>query len=183
MKTTPFEMVFIIREKRRKGIDSSLDLRRGNSASSTTQRCGTLRHTAYWQCQSGHLLQMRCGTVENAGGASASMLNDFTGADKVYIACGYTDLRKGIDGLARLVQQQFKLDPFMQQRKESALNDRALLAQRGSEKNCCDWLEKPCESAAGHEIPRLMTLENREKPDKLQMEYQGASMALPVHEF
>ena len=27
------------------------------------------------------------------------MLNDFTGADQVYIACGYTDLRKGIDGL------------------------------------------------------------------------------------
>ena len=25
------------------------------------------------------------------------MLNDFAGADKVYIACGYTDLRKGID--------------------------------------------------------------------------------------
>ena len=40
------------------------------------------------------------------------MLNDFTGADKIYIACGYTDLRKGIDGLARLVQQQFELDPF-----------------------------------------------------------------------
>ena len=40
------------------------------------------------------------------------MLNDCTGADKVYIACGYTDLRKGIDGLARLVQQQFELDPF-----------------------------------------------------------------------
>ena len=40
------------------------------------------------------------------------MLNDFPGADKVYIACGYTDLRKGIDGLARLVQQQFALDPF-----------------------------------------------------------------------
>ena len=40
------------------------------------------------------------------------MLNDFTGADKVYIACGCTDLRKGIDGLARLVQQQFELDPF-----------------------------------------------------------------------
>ena len=40
------------------------------------------------------------------------MLNDFTGADKVYIACGYTDLRKGIDGLARLIQQQFALDPF-----------------------------------------------------------------------
>ena len=40
------------------------------------------------------------------------MLNDFTGAEKVYIACGYTDLRCGIDGLANIVQQQFQLDPF-----------------------------------------------------------------------
>ena len=39
------------------------------------------------------------------------MLNNFAGADKVYMACGYTELRKGIDGLARLVQQQFALDP------------------------------------------------------------------------
>ena len=41
------------------------------------------------------------------------MLSDFTGADKVYIACGYTDLRRGIDGLATIVQQQFELDPFI----------------------------------------------------------------------
>ena len=40
------------------------------------------------------------------------MLSDFTGAEKVYIACGYTDLRRGIDGLAALVTQQFDLDPF-----------------------------------------------------------------------
>ena len=40
------------------------------------------------------------------------MLSDFTGADRVYIACGYTDLRRGIDGLAELVRQQFRLDPF-----------------------------------------------------------------------
>ena len=40
------------------------------------------------------------------------MLNDFTGAEKVYIACGYTDLRCGIDGLAGIVQRQFRLDPF-----------------------------------------------------------------------
>lgn len=40
------------------------------------------------------------------------MLTDFTGADRVYIACGYTDLRNGIDGLASFVQQQFDLDPF-----------------------------------------------------------------------
>lgn len=40
------------------------------------------------------------------------MLTDFAGADRVYIACGYTDLRRGIDGLAALVQQEFDLDPF-----------------------------------------------------------------------
>lgn len=40
------------------------------------------------------------------------MLKDFSGADKVYIACGYTDLRRGIDGLAGMVQRQFHLDPF-----------------------------------------------------------------------
>ena len=40
------------------------------------------------------------------------MLNDFAGADRVFIACGYTDLRKGIDGLSAMVQQEFDLDPF-----------------------------------------------------------------------
>lgn len=40
------------------------------------------------------------------------MLNDFTGADRIYIACGYTDLRRGIDGLATIVQEQFELNPF-----------------------------------------------------------------------
>ena len=40
------------------------------------------------------------------------MLNDFSATDKVYIACGCTDLRRGIDGLASIVQQQFRLDPF-----------------------------------------------------------------------
>ena len=40
------------------------------------------------------------------------MLNDFTAAERVYIACGYTDLRCGIDGLAGIIQQQFQLDPF-----------------------------------------------------------------------
>ena len=38
------------------------------------------------------------------------MLNDFCGAKKVY-PCGYTDLRRSIDGLATIVEQQFQLDP------------------------------------------------------------------------
>lgn len=40
------------------------------------------------------------------------MLSNFTGADRVYICCGYTDLRRGIDGLATLVKAEFQLDPF-----------------------------------------------------------------------
>ena len=32
--------------------------------------------------------------------------------DKVYLACGSTDLRKSIDGLTLLVQSQLNLDPF-----------------------------------------------------------------------
>lgn len=31
---------------------------------------------------------------------------------KIYLATGYTDLRKGIDGLASMVQEQFQLDAF-----------------------------------------------------------------------
>ena len=40
------------------------------------------------------------------------MLNDAKGFKKVYIACGKTDLRYGIDGLAMTVQNQFHLNPF-----------------------------------------------------------------------
>ena len=32
--------------------------------------------------------------------------------DKVYLACGVTDLRKSIDGLILAVETQLKLDPF-----------------------------------------------------------------------
>lgn len=40
------------------------------------------------------------------------MLNGLAGVDKVYNACGYADLQKGINGLARMVQQQFESDLF-----------------------------------------------------------------------
>ena len=40
------------------------------------------------------------------------MLTDFTGAERVYIACGYTDLRQGIDGLTAVIRRQLGVDPF-----------------------------------------------------------------------
>ena len=40
------------------------------------------------------------------------MLNNASGIDHIYIACGYTDLRSRIDRLAALVQSSFKLDPY-----------------------------------------------------------------------
>ncbi len=39
------------------------------------------------------------------------MLNENT-VERVYLACGSTDLRKAIDGLAVLVKEGFELDPF-----------------------------------------------------------------------
>lgn len=40
------------------------------------------------------------------------MLGDISKAQRIYIACGKTDLRMSIDGLAAMVQQNFKLNPF-----------------------------------------------------------------------
>jgi len=40
------------------------------------------------------------------------MLGDITKASNIYIAHGYTDMRRSIDGLASIVQHNFKLDPF-----------------------------------------------------------------------
>ena len=40
------------------------------------------------------------------------MIGDISKAEHIYIAVGYTDMRKQIDGLSAIVQQNFKLDPF-----------------------------------------------------------------------
>ncbi|WP_373306105.1 IS66 family insertion sequence element accessory protein TnpB [Levilactobacillus lanxiensis] len=42
------------------------------------------------------------------------MLIDPSKINQVYIVCGRTDLRRGIDGLASVVQEQFELDPYNQ---------------------------------------------------------------------
>ena len=40
------------------------------------------------------------------------MIGDISRAERIYIVCGYTDMRKAIDGLAAIVQQNYKLDVF-----------------------------------------------------------------------
>lgn len=40
------------------------------------------------------------------------MLGDYTKAEDVYIVCGYTDMRKSIDGLAAMIKLNFGMDPF-----------------------------------------------------------------------
>lgn len=40
------------------------------------------------------------------------MLSEISGFEEIYIACGRSDLRKGIDGLAALVKEKFDLSPF-----------------------------------------------------------------------
>ena len=39
------------------------------------------------------------------------MLGDIRQAKAIYIVCGYTDMRRGINGLATLVQQSYHMDP------------------------------------------------------------------------
>ena len=40
------------------------------------------------------------------------MKHDFTNVQNIYIICGKTDMRKGIDGLATLIQDFFELDLY-----------------------------------------------------------------------
>ncbi|MBE5907651.1 MAG: transposase [Lachnospiraceae bacterium] len=39
------------------------------------------------------------------------MFKDATGFEKINLATGFTDLRRGIDGLASIIKYNFNLDP------------------------------------------------------------------------
>ena len=64
------------------------------------------------ECQSSGMkirnwCQMKGISAERASG----MLKDLS-VDHIYIVCGHTDMRKSIDGLAAIIQQQYQLDLF-----------------------------------------------------------------------
>lgn len=63
------------------------------------------------------------------------MFGDISQTEKIYLACGYTDMRKSIDGLAAIVEQNFQLNPFQNSlflflRAEAGSNESALLGRR-----------------------------------------------------
>ena len=82
--------------------------RAASAETGVAERIGMFRHSVdrgwVYRVSSGN--ESRTDKKPDKG--AAVMLNDFSGADKVYIACGYTDLRRGIDGLATIVQQKFE---------------------------------------------------------------------------
>lgn len=39
------------------------------------------------------------------------MLGDITNAERIFIVCGTTDMRKSIDGLCAIIEHQLKMDP------------------------------------------------------------------------
>lgn len=39
------------------------------------------------------------------------MLADISAVDEIYIVCGYTDMRKSIDGLCAIVQDRLEMNP------------------------------------------------------------------------
>ena len=40
------------------------------------------------------------------------MLVDYTKVSHIYIVCGKTDMRRGIDGLAAIIMEQYELDVY-----------------------------------------------------------------------
>ena len=38
------------------------------------------------------------------------MLADISGVENIYIICGYTDMRKAIDGLCAIIEDQLKME-------------------------------------------------------------------------
>jgi hypothetical protein len=48
----------------------------------------------------------------NHEGVEILVKHDYTDVKNIYIICGKTDMRKGIDGLATLIQDSLELDPY-----------------------------------------------------------------------
>ena len=88
---------------------AGISVRRSHAGSHFRQYCG---YRPNLRNGSGYSQRRGRGYRGNGTAGMKVMLSDFTGADRVYIVRGYTDLRRGSTVLAALVQQEFQLDPF-----------------------------------------------------------------------
>ena len=70
------------------------------------------RACPYCGCRGSSLQRCGCGDAGCCAPYVTVILSDFTGAERVYIASGYTDLRLVVDGLIAQVNRQFTLFPF-----------------------------------------------------------------------
>ena len=53
------------------------------------------------------------------------MLGDLSGVSKIYLVCGYTDMRLGISGLMGIIRNTYHLDPFANDnRRKSGASER-----------------------------------------------------------
>lgn len=66
----------------------------------------TQRAVSFWRFRILHRMSF------SPGLEGSWVLNNATGFRKIYIAAGYTDLRRGIDGLASIIKFNFQLDPY-----------------------------------------------------------------------
>lgn len=89
------------------------------------------------------------------------MLYEAHGISKFIVVCGYTDLRKGIPGLAQLIEGKYNLDPFERNvlflfcgrrgdRFKALLweGDGFLLMYKRLEKGMLSWPRSPQEAAS-----------------------------------
>ena len=100
--------------------------------------------------------------------------------EQVYLALGPTDLRKSIDGLSILVQEQFKLDPFSRSlfafcnRKKDKIkilewdHDGFWLYYKRLEKGCFNWPDDKIE------VMEISERELRWLLDGLSLQQPGA---------
>lgn len=72
------------------------------------------------------------------------MLGEISRAEHIYITCGYIDMRKSIDGLASIVQNDLKLSPFLNLLFMFCGHKEELLKDVPHEKCLCTLAEEEC---------------------------------------
>ena len=100
----------IIKDQRASGL-SALAYCKREGIANTTLFFGASLWPCPAHCHRGHVIQaLKTDALRSAGCVPSMLIRELT-AEHIYLACGHTDMRKSIDGLAALVVSRFHLDP------------------------------------------------------------------------